>query len=31
ICFSCSIKTQNGPKLCCQYGPVFINKELLNF
>ncbi|WP_414651356.1 hypothetical protein [Escherichia coli] len=25
------MKTQNGPKLCCQYGPVFINKELLNF
>ncbi|GBD04072.1 Dihydroorotate dehydrogenase B (NAD(+)), electron transfer subunit [bacterium HR19] len=31
ICFSCSIKTQNGPKLCCQYGPIFINKELQIF
>lgn len=29
ICFSCSIKTQNGPKLCCQYGPIFINQELI--
>jgi dihydroorotate dehydrogenase electron transfer subunit len=29
LCFSCAIKTKDGPKLCCTYGPVFSHSELI--
>jgi dihydroorotate dehydrogenase electron transfer subunit len=29
LCFSCVIKTQCGPKLCCTYGPVFSHTEIV--
>lgn len=28
ICFSCAVKTKNGVKLCCRYGPVFSSDEI---
>lgn len=28
ICFSCAVKTKNGVKLCCRYGPVFHSDEI---
>ncbi len=29
ICFSCAIRTKEGMKLCCKYGPVFLHSEIL--
>ncbi|MCS7213424.1 MAG: FAD-binding oxidoreductase [Candidatus Calescibacterium sp.] len=29
ICFSCAVKTKDGMKLCCKYGPAFSNEEIV--
>lgn len=29
ICFSCAIRTKEGIKLCCKYGPIFMHSEIV--